>query len=273
VLGTCAGVLIAGLIAVGIDPSGWSIVAVVALLGCGTYAVFPASFAAGTALLTAVIVFLLHAVAPDSVSIALDRALDTAVGGAIGLLAYALWPTWSGASSGRVLARVVEAQRGYLDAVFDALVGGRPLAEEDLRPLARRARINYSDAESAVTLAQSEPVRGTDPRRAAATLAGLRRLVYAVHSLRLEARAVADRGPAPELAALGAAFDLALAALAADLLAGDRPRPTALPPLRDRYRTAVPALAPALSAAVRIPLDELIDATDTVAASLGMEVS
>lgn len=274
VLGTCAGVLIAGLIAVGIDPGGWGIVAVVGLLGCGMYAVFPASFAAGTALITAVIVFLLHAVAPDSITIALDRALDTAVGGAIGLAAYALWPTWSGTSAGRVLARVVEAQHAYLAAVLDDLLAGRPLAEAQLRPLARSARMNYSDAESAVTLAEAEPVRGTDPRRAAAILAGLRRLVYAVHALRVEAGAVAERRPAPALAPLAAGLGEALDAIAGELTAGDGGgRPSALPPLRDCFRQAVPTLEPELAAAVRIPLDELIDAADTVAASLGIPVS
>jgi len=40
-------VVVASLIAVAIDPSGWGLVAVVALLALGTYAVFPASFTAG----------------------------------------------------------------------------------------------------------------------------------------------------------------------------------------------------------------------------------
>ena len=271
VLGTLAGVFVAGLIAVGLDPGGWGIVAVVALLGGGMYAVFPASFAAGTALLTAVIVFLLHAVATDSITIALDRALDTAVGGAIGLLAYALWPTWSGSSTGRLLARVVSAQRAYLSTVLAAVVDGRPLLDDELRPLARGARMNYSDAEAAVTLAQSEPVRGTDPRAAAAVLAGLRRLVYAVHALRLEAGSVDERPPAPALAQLSAAFAAALDGLADELGAGHVAAPLMLPPLRDLYRSALAVLDPIVAAAVRVPLDELIDAIDTVGVSVGME--
>ena len=66
-----------------------------AVLAFATYAVFPASFTVGVAMLTGVIVFLLHAIAPGTVQTALDRGIDTAIGGAIGLIAYALWPTWS----------------------------------------------------------------------------------------------------------------------------------------------------------------------------------
>jgi uncharacterized membrane protein YgaE (UPF0421/DUF939 family) len=270
VLGTIAGVLIASLIAVGLDPGGWGIVAVVGLLAFGTYAVFPASFAAGTALLTAVIVFLLHAVAPASGTIALDRGIDTAIGGAIGLAAYALWPTWSGASTGRLLAAVVEAQRSYLAAVLTGIVRGEPLLDAELRPLARRARMAYSDAEAAVTLAHTEPARGTDPGRAAAALAGMRRLVYGAHGLRVEAGALAQRQPAPALAPLATGLAEALGQLAGRLR--DESVAGGLPPLRDAYRRALPELPEPLAAAVRIPLDELIDATDTVAASLGQRV-
>ena len=85
VLGTSAGVVVATLIAVALDPSGWGVVAVVGALAFVTYAVFPASFTAGTAMLTGVIVFLLHAVSPDTVQTALDRGIDTVIGGAIGL--------------------------------------------------------------------------------------------------------------------------------------------------------------------------------------------
>src|SRR6202012_4434685 len=120
-LGTLAGVVIATLIADAIDPGGWGIVVVVGVLAFGTYTVFAASFAAGVAGLTAVIVFLLHAIAPATASLALDRGIDTGIGATIGLIAYAVWPTWSGTSTGRLLAGVVDAQRDYLRAVLGGL--------------------------------------------------------------------------------------------------------------------------------------------------------
>jgi uncharacterized membrane protein YccC len=269
-LGTFGGVLVAGLIVVALRPNGWAITVTVGVLAWLTYTVFPASFAAGTAGLTAMVVFLLHAVAPDSIAIALDRGLDTAIGGAIGLLAYAIWPTWSGASAGRLLAEVLDAQRAYLSAVLGALIAGRSLEPDELRPLARRARLRYRDAEATVTIARTEPPHGTDPALAAATLAGLRRVVYAVHALRIEAPPAGDRTPLPDLARFGAAIDRALGLLAERLREVDgQPR---LAELRPLLRETVSTLPADVAETLRLPLDELVDAADTLAARLQLEL-
>ena len=270
VLGTCAGVVIATLIAVAIDPGGWGVVAVVAILSYCTYAVFPASFTAGVALLTAVIVFLLHAVSPDSVQTALDRGIDTAIGGAIGLTAYALWPTWSALSAGPLLAKLVDAQHTYLDAVLTGLTTGRRLAETQLRTLAREARIAFTDAESAISLARSEPQRGdTDLETAATTLAALRRVVRAVHVLRLDTSTMPDPRPLPPLAPLQAGLGEALSSLAAALRDAEQ---HPFPPLRTLYRELARARPELLSQALWAALDELVDATNTAAAAVGLAV-
>ncbi|HTW12245.1 MAG TPA: FUSC family protein [Solirubrobacteraceae bacterium] len=262
VLGTCGGVVIATFIAVAIDPSGWGLVAVVALLSFGCYAVFPASFAAGTAMLTAVIVFLLHAVAGDSVTTALYRLLDTAIGGGIGLLAYALWPTWTSHYLGPLLSRLAEAQREYLSLVLDGLATGERPDDGVLRAHARLARVLFTDSESAVTLARNEPQRGDlDPRAAAATLGALRRLVYGVHALRLELTQSEHPRPRPYLAPLGAGLDAALrvsiAQLRGDAEAGDAAA------LRRLYRQ-IDWQPDDLS--LRLALDDMVDAVNSAAA-------
>lgn len=266
--GTCAGVVIATLIAVGLQPGGWGITAIVALLAVFTYAVFPASFAAGTAGLSAMIVFLLHAVAPDSAEIAFARGLDTLIGGAIGLAAYVLWPTWSGTSLARLLADVAEAQRRYLEVVVGGLIDGVALPDERLGPPARRARIAYSDADAAVALAQSEPVRGIDPARAATVLGGLRRVVYGVHALRIEGRALLPGPSRPELEPLGGGVGQALGLIAGRL--HDAPEGAAMPPLRRLFRDAMARLGTDARGVVEVPLDELVDATNMVAGSVGL---
>jgi uncharacterized membrane protein YccC len=269
--GTCAGVVIATLIAVGLQPGGWGITAIVAMLAVFTFAIFPASFAAGTAGLSAMIVFLLHAVAPDSVEIAFARGLDTLIGGAIGLAAYVLWPTWSGTSVARLLANVADAQRRYLEVVLGGLVAGVALGEERLRPPARRARIAYSDAEAAVTLAQSEPLHGTDPGHAATVLSGLRRVVYAVHALRVEGRSLVPGPPRPELGRLEDGVGEALGLVAERL--NQAPETALLPPLRRLFRDCIAQLDADARAVVEVPLDELVDATNTVAGAVGLPVS
>jgi uncharacterized membrane protein YccC len=271
-LGTTVGVIAATLLAVAIQPSGWATVGIIAILACLTYTVFPASFAAGTAGITTVIVFLLHPVAPDSVQIAFDRGIDTAIGGAVGAGVYVLWPTWSGRSAERLLADVVESQRRYLRAVIGYVVDGGAPDESELRRLARRARIAYSDAESAVTLTQSEPVRGIEPRLAGASLVGLRRLVYAIHALRADLMTRSQLRPVPELTQLAGELDRALELVHERLtLAEERLTPT-LPPLRDLYRQALDALSSTPRAPILAPLDELIDTVNTVATGLGLHL-
>lgn len=286
-IGTTAGVIAATLIAVAAQPSGWGMVGVIGLLAWLTYSVFPASFAAGTAGITALIVFLLHPVAPDSTAIALDRGINTAVGGAIGVAIYLVWPTWSGRSAEPLLAEVVQAQRGYLRAVLQAAIaGGRP-DEPSLRRLARRARIAYSDAEAAVTQSEAEPVHGLDPREGRAVLVALRRLVYSVHAIRADLMSDPEADPRPELAPLADAVDRSLGLIHRRLvlLPGGRPRlsrvrspratgpPSArLPPLRELYGSLSSGSEPACTAPVLAPIDELVDAIDTAGEALGLEL-
>jgi uncharacterized membrane protein YccC len=269
VLGTCVGVVVASLIAVAIDPSGWGLVAVVALLAFFTYAVFPASFTAGTAMLTGVIVFLLHTVVGDSVATALDRGLDTVIGGVIGLTAYALWPTWSARSTGPLLSRLVDAQHAYMRTVLDALVGGLRPDPATLRDGARVARAVFTDADALVELSRTEPRRDdADLRAAAATLGALQRVVYAVHALRLESSRESAPPPRPELAPLRDGFDEALNTLSLALRAGGRAGMT-VPPLRRLLRKIEWQAA---DESLRPALDELVDAVNTAAAAISLEL-
>lgn len=270
VLGTCVGVVFATLIAVAIDPSGWGIVVVVGVLSVLTYAVFAASFTAGIAGLTGVVVFLLHAVAPGTVHTALDRGVDTIVGGVLGLVAYALWPTWSSMSTGRLLSALVTAQRQYLERISEALTDGGPIDDPVIRPLARAARLAWTDAQAAVELARSEPRRGAlDPRRAAATLGALRRVVWAVHGLRLRAAELPDRPPLPELSPLLRAIDDSLVVLGGAVREGDG-EGLSLPPLRTLHRELAWPADAIQGQGLLASLDELVDAVDTAAVSVGI---
>lgn len=271
VLGTCLGVVVATLVAVALNPNGWGVVAVVAVLAFATYAVFPASFTVGVAMLTGVVVFLLHAIAPGTVQTALDRGIDTAIGGAIGLIAYALWPTWSAVSVSPLMATLVDAQHAYLDAVLSGLTTGTRLPEAQLRTLARQARIAFIDADTAAGLARSEPRRGgADPHVTAATLSALRRLVWGVHVVRLDTETMPADRPLPELGPLQAGLGNALSALAATFR---HVRHGAFPPLRQLHRELAREHPELLTQALSAALDELVDATDTAAMTVGLSVA
>lgn len=223
-IGTCLGVALAGAISVAFHPGIGVVVGLVGVLAWAGYATFAASFAVGFAFITALVVFLLNAINPDTLQVAGARLLDTLVGGAIGLAAYALWPTWSYAPAWQSLADLVAAQRAYLDAVLKAAVDGRPPPDARLRPLARRARQARIAAGATVARSLSEPsTRRIDADASERALGTMRRLIGAAHVLRLDAQEERDREPLPALEPLRR--DLRRLLSATELSMRDRARP------------------------------------------------
>jgi uncharacterized membrane protein YccC len=269
--GTCVGVVLAGLFAVALHPTGWATVALVGILAWAAYSVFPASFAAGIVFLTAMIVFLLEAVAPSTLATATDRGIDTIIGGAIGLIGYALWPTWSSASVRQALVDLVAAQRDYIRAILAVAIDGSSRASEDMRRLAGRARLAWTNAEATIERSLTEPPsRRIDVELTRRVMTGLRRLVQAAHVIRLELEEGAEERPLPALRPLAEAIDQTLAAIGETIATGV-PATTNLPPLRTHYNELVAGQAGAeLDRVLLTEVDEIVDAANTVAAQLGL---
>jgi len=90
---------------------------------------------------------------------ALDRLAGTAVGAALALLAYLLWPSWEGSSASEKFAVLFEAQGRYASALLRAYsrpAGPVPARLHALQLAARRAR---SDAEASAGRLADEPDR------------------------------------------------------------------------------------------------------------------
>jgi uncharacterized membrane protein YccC len=272
-LGTCLGVAVAGAIAVALHPAGGVTVVIVGLLAWLGYSVFPASFAAGFAAITALVVFLLNAIAPDTLSTASARLLDTLVGGTIGIIVYALWPTWASSSARAALGELVAADRAYLIGVLLAIRDGRRADEQQMRRLARQTRLARTAAEATVARSLSEPqTRRIDAQQSQGALAALRRVVQATHVLRLDAQEERERSPVPELAPLADDLDRQLGAVQDTLATG--PSATAialLPDLRadyERVEHAEPALPD--GGVLVAELDEIVDAANGLAEIAGL---
>jgi PPOX class probable F420-dependent enzyme len=274
-LGTTLGVGLAGAIAVLLHPTGAVTVAMVGLLAWAGYATFPASFATGFAFITALVVFLLNAVSPDTLATASARLLDTLVGGTIGLAAYALWPTWSRMPAWQSLADLVAAERTYLDGVLTALIDGHRAREQQMTGLSRRARLTRTNAEATVARSLSEPAtRRIDASRSQAVLGAMRRLIQAAHVLRLDAQEQRGRRPMPELTPLKEGVDALLTSVESTLRVRpqDSPSPTPLPDLRERYGGVQRAVrAEDQAAELLAELDEMVDAANGVASAAGLE--
>jgi uncharacterized membrane protein YccC len=276
-IGTCLGVGLAGAIAVALHPSGGMTIVLVGLLAFAGYAVFAASFAAGFAFITALVVFLLNAISPDTLATAWARLIDTLVGGGLGLLAYALWPTWSDLPARQALADLLAAQRGYLAAILSALITGRRPEESQMRPLGRRARLARTTAEATVARSLSEPAtRRIDAEQSQGLLAAMRRLIQAGHVLRLEVQDERPRQPLPGLEPLAADLDALLTRVEGPLRARTDEEPPApeaeLPDLRGRYLAfARSAPEEVRSEGVVDELDEIVDAANSLKVLVGLE--
>ena len=154
--------------------------------------------------------FLLNAISPDTLATAWARLVDTLIGGSLGLVAYALWPTWSARSARNDLANLVEAQRAYVRATLNAIADGQRPDDSEIRVLSREARVARTAAEATVARSLSEPAtRRIDADQSYGMLAAARRLVQAAHVLRLDAQEERNRRPVPGLAPLAPGLDTA----------------------------------------------------------------
>ncbi len=120
--------------------------------------------------LTGLVVILLsfHGIPPASAVQA--RAVDTMLGSALALVAYALWPTWERGRERAALAGLLEAYRDYLAAVMQ----DEARACNDARVAARAAR---SAAQASLERLRLEPAAGALLQRGETLFAQANRLI------------------------------------------------------------------------------------------------
>jgi uncharacterized membrane protein YccC len=263
---TALGVTVAGIAAALLHPSQEVTIALVGLFGWAAMACFAASYALGFTFITALVVFLLNTLTPDTTQTATARLIDTLIGGAIGLAVFAAWPTWSRRPAQELLSELTDAMRRYVGLVLGAFVDGSPLPPE-IGAVSRKARLIRTQADSAVARSLSEPRRRRiDARVGSGVLDEMLRLVHAIHALRLEAQDTPDRAPQPALAPFARALDVQLAAIARGLLSDDLQLSSEYVDLRalaDRYTEDTDPTHPGerdLSAVI----DQIADATNAV---------
>lgn len=195
VLGTVLGLVLTTVLLYLAPNDAWSHLLLLGLL-CLTFRLFAtAHYGIAVAALTGTVVILLsfEGVAPGGA--VLDRTLNTTLGCAMALLAYAVWPTWE---RGRARARhadMLDAYASYLHAL--ARPDDPPFARREARTAARTTR---SNAQASIERMRSEP----------ATLPGLLTLVQALfaNSNRLARSAMTLEALFDDFAALRAEADI-----------------------------------------------------------------
>ena len=270
-LGTVLGAAAGGALVDMAHRSHGAMVAAAGLCVAIAYTVFDASYLVFALFLTMFVVALLAMLGFPVVATAEARIVDTLIGAALSLIAYAAWPTREAVTAQEKFARLLEAHRDYATGLLGELAhpgrSGRA-ALHDLQAAARRVR---SDAEAAATRLADErgPSGGVAPDMAQQLIAAVSRLAHAelaLHALALSEPAVAASWSAH--GATGALVDELGNALgstlegAADALRALR-APGPLPAARPIHsRLAADA---ALRDGPLVPLlDRVIDATNTI---------
>ena len=150
VVGTLAGLILTTAIVHYAFGNVWAQLALLTALCIGFRLFTTMNYGLGVMMLTGLIVILLsfYGIAPGDAM--LVRGLATAIGSALALLAYAVWPTWERLRP--ALATMVDSYRVYFSTLFD----GDADARRDARTASRSARTN--------ALASLERLRG-EPKR------------------------------------------------------------------------------------------------------------
>jgi uncharacterized membrane protein YccC len=264
--GTGLGVGAFGLLVVAIHPSGFTLTLLLAATTWAAYTSFAASYALFSFAVTAIVVLLLTPLGGNQLSTVGDRGLDTLVGGALALIGYAVWPTWEAGTLTETTDRLLTALASYADTLLTAYVDPRAVDRAAIGAAAMAARRARVAAQESLARAAAEPARaGSDADAAAGGLAATRRIVIALHALRVTIDDADELVAVPEVAPIRDAIVAALRGLAAHnpaAVSGLRERQQELESNEDGDLASLHARRRALLAA---HLDPLVDSVDTLA--------
>src|SRR5690348_13311549 len=208
--------------------------------------------------LTGTVVILLSFYGIPAAESVLARSIDTALGSALALLAYLLWPTWERGREREVVAHMLDAYREYLMATLR----GSTQARHDTRIEARAAR---SAAQASLDRLRSEPASRANAPRAEALVAQANRVVRA--AMMLEAtRSDGEPLSSPQADAFTSTCDAALREAAAALRESRVPQGEFH--LRSGQRALVASLTEntddAFTVTLRDASDRIVDAIDSL---------
>jgi hypothetical protein len=177
IAGTMAGIAVAWAVVSAFTPSDGAIVALLGLLAFAAYALYPANYALFSVVLTILVALIAQFGGGSAIGALESRLLDTAIGGAIALGAFAIWPTREAPRLKESLATLVDTHHRWLDAILGALGRADPYEPRRLRSLRLQARGARREAEAALARALAEPVRRRpDPSLPRAVLAAFDRI-------------------------------------------------------------------------------------------------
>lgn len=237
--GTFAGLILATALFHLLHPAVGAEVALIALLafvlrcfGSANYGIFVTAITAFV-----VVEFALTGIAPKDVMAA--RALNSAVGGAIALLAYWIWPTWERTQVPEAMAQMLDAYRKYFRAVRESYVNPSSQSSQELDKTRVQGRLARSNLEASVDRLSAEPgVSVQTLNLLNAMLATSHRLVHAMMALEAGLIASSPVRPRDTFMPFADHVELTLYYLAS-ALRGSSVAPSNLPDLREDHHALI----------------------------------
>jgi len=254
------------------------------------YAVFAVNYLLFAVFLTDFVVTLMALLGETAEQTVAFRLIGTAVGAALALIGYLVWPSWEGEPAQQKLARLFETQAHFGALVVRAFVRPGTVDNRVLQAARRTARQARSDAEASADRLADEPSRPPMTARLAYSLTGIgRRTAHVLLTLQAAVDSTHARAPGqprePAGPGVGAAADRFAEGgeTAGRVIAGSlrslRP-PGDMPPLREMQTALYNQLTgpgkPALAgpdAVLVAATDELTDALDGAADILRRQLS
>lgn len=124
----------------------------------------PANYGVFSLAISGLIVFELSAAGTPPGQVVITRALATAAGGVLALVAYALWPTWERRKVADVFADMLDACRAYFHAVVQGFTNNDPTTEREIDQARSEFRRTRAEAAASADRVIAEP--GTSTERA-----------------------------------------------------------------------------------------------------------
>ena len=265
--GTAAGLLLAtGLFLLTPVSKGMQ-VALVALFAFLLRLLGPAHYGILVAAVTALVVFLLGIAGVAPADVIVPRGWNTAVGGAIALVAYSLWPTWERTHVSEALANLLDAYRLYFRSVREAFMEPGESFASKLEQTRTAGRLARSNAEASIDRVAAEPGASAEKISCLhAILSSSHRLAHAMMALEAGLSLSASALPREEFRRLANEVELTLYYLSS-ALRGSPLRQSNLPNLREMHHALIRSGDPltARYALINVEMDRITNSTNTLA--------
>jgi uncharacterized membrane protein YccC len=270
VVGTIIGLLLATVLVHFIPGGSWYYVALVGVCYFCVRLAGPGNFGLTAVALSAMVVVLLEISGVPAHTTFDARAIATAVGGALALIATLFFPLWERERIPSRLGELLAAYRAYLAALAD------PDSTLEQRQRTRAtARLARSNAQASVDRARAEPVTGrTAVETGDAVLANSHRVVHALMTIDSVRAAVHDAGGLGVLDHLLHVADESLRACEIAVRTSSAPRGAAsLRPMQEQLYALLSAEPDRVggaetAGALADSSDRLANAVDTLASEL-----